>query len=181
MNKRIFFILPLLVFMGIAGYFAFGLIAAQERGTRIIPDAMVGKPVPEFNLPSFNAEFPALAASDLKGKVQVVNFFASWCIPCLAEHPMITKIVEKDGVIVNGIGYSDSPENIANWLRKHGNPYARVGVDQTRRIGIDWGVSGVPETFVIDKNGQIVFKHGGPLTQQVIDEDILPLIKELEG
>ena len=179
MNKRIFFLVPLLVFLGIATYFAVGLIAAKDKGGRYIPAALVGKPVPSFDLPSFKADRPGLATGDLVGKPQLVNFFASWCIPCLAEHPMITKLVEKDGITVNGIGYSDSPANIEKWLKKHGNPYARVGIDEGRRVGIDWGVSGVPETFVIDAKGEIVFKHGGPLTQQVIDEKILPLMKEL--
>ncbi|RED51561.1 cytochrome c biogenesis protein CcmG/thiol:disulfide interchange protein DsbE [Aestuariispira insulae] len=179
MSKRVFFLVPFLVLFGLGVAFYFGLFAAAERGQRVIPDAMVGKPVPNFDLASYRSDQPGLNTADLKGQPQLVNFFASWCVPCLAEHPLISKLAEEEGVIVNGIGYSDTPENIENWLKRHGNPYARVGVDETRRIGVDWGVSGVPETYLVDAEGKIVFKYGGPLTRQVIKEEILPLMKGL--
>lgn len=179
LRGRLFAILPLVVFLAVAGYFLAGLWGSANQGSRYIPSAMVNKPVPEFDLPSFKEGFPALATSDLKGKVQLVNFFASWCIPCLAEHPLITELSKRDDIVINGIGYSDKPANIEKWLTKHGNPYDRVGVDLGRRIGIDWGVSGVPETYLINKDGLIVYKHGGPLRADVIEDEILPLLEEL--
>jgi len=179
LRGRLYAILPLVVFLAVAIYFLAGLWGSANQGNRFIPSAMVTKPVPEFDLPSYKADFPALAGSDLKGAVQIVNFFASWCVPCLAEHPLITELSKRDDVVINGIGYSDTPENIEKWLTKHGNPYARVGVDLGRRIGIDWGVSGVPETYIVDAKGIIVYKHGGPLRADIIKKEIVPLLDEL--
>ena len=177
-SLRLYAILPLVLFIGLTAYFLAGLWGAQNKGNRFIPSAMVNKPVPDFNLPSFDGKFPALATADLKGKTQIVNFFASWCVPCLAEHPLITELSKRDNVEINGIAYSDTGKNIAKWLNKHGNPYDRVGVDAGRRIGIDWGVTGVPETYIVNKDGIIIFKHGGPLRIDVINDEIIPLLEE---
>ncbi len=179
MRGRLLSILPLVVFLAVAAYFLAGLFGAADKGNRFIPSAMVNKEVPEFALPSFRADFPGLSTKDLVGKPQIVNFFASWCVPCLAEHPLITELSKRDDVVVNGIAYSDKPENVDKWLTKHGNPYARIGVDLGRRVGIDWGVSGVPETYIINKQGLIVYKHGGPLRNDVIQNQIIPLLEEL--
>lgn len=179
LRGRLFAILPLLVFLAVAAYFLAGLWGSANQGSRFIPSAMVNRDVPAFDLPSFREDFPGLAKADLKGKIQVVNFFASWCVPCLAEHPLITELSKRDDIVINGIAYSDKPANVEKWLNKHGNPYARVGVDLGRRIGIDWGVTGVPETYIVNAEGLIVYKHGGPLRPDVIQDEILPLIKEL--
>ncbi len=176
-SLRLYAILPLILFIGLAAYFFAGLWGAENKGNRFIPSAMVNKPVPNFNLPSFNNKFPALSSDDLKGKIQIVNFFASWCVPCLAEHPLITKLSKRDDVIINGIAYSDTGINIEKWLNKHGNPYARIGIDTGRRIGIDWGVTGVPETYIVNKDGVIIYKHGGPLRSDVINDEIIPLLE----
>lgn len=179
LRGRLYAILPLVVFLAVAAYFLAGLWGPANQGSRFIPSAMVDRDVPAFDLPSFQEDFSGLSKADLKGKAQIVNFFASWCIPCLAEHPLITELSKRSDVVINGIAYSDKPENIKKWLKKHGNPYARVGVDLGRRIGIDWGVTGVPETYIVNAQGKIVYKHGGPLRADVINDEIIPILEDL--
>lgn len=109
----------------------------------------------------------------------LVNFFASWCVPCLAEHPLLVGLARSGEVRLVGINYKDKTEDATAWLKRHGNPYARIGADREGRTGIDFGISGVPETFIIDKDGRIAYQHIGPLTAEAIEDKILPLIKEL--
>jgi cytochrome c biogenesis protein CcmG/thiol:disulfide interchange protein DsbE len=111
----------------------------------------------------------------------VLNVFASWCTPCLAEHPYVTQLARQPNVKVIGLNYKDRTEDATNWLRKHGDPYAAIVVDADGRAAIDWGVYGVPETFVIDKQGVIRHKQIGPITPQALREDILPLVAKLNG
>ena len=113
------------------------------------------------------------------GDVTLVNVFASWCIPCKAEHPVITRLSREQGVTVYGINYKDKPEDALTWLSRNGNPYAAIGADQDGRVSIDWGVYGVPESYLIDRKGRIRYKHVGPLTPQVVVEQILPMVKHL--
>ena len=179
MRWRLLYLVPAIVFGVIAGYFLWGL--DPERDPREIPSAMIDQPVPEFELaPIEGMEGPGLAAADLRnGQVTLVNFFASWCLPCLAEHPILIELVERDGVRLVGINYKNEPEEARAWLAELGNPYARIGADTSGRVGIEWGVYGLPETFVIDKQGRIRYRHVGPIDARALEREIRPRLREL--
>ena len=174
MAKRILFVTPLFLFVGLAIYLAFGL----TRDARVLPSALIDKPIPEFALPALFPGEPGFATADLKGKVAVVNVFASWCIPCRVEHPVLMRLAEQ-GVPIYGINYKDKPDDAERWLDRLGDPYTRTGADRDGRVAIDWGVYGVPETFVVDRQGRIVHKHIGVLKQEAFENDIMPLIDDL--
>ena len=178
MPRRALYLLPLLLFAVIAGYFLWGL--ASDRNPNLVPSALIDKPAPAFDLPPLEGlGRPGLATADLQnGEVALVNFFASWCLPCRAEHPLLMDLAES-GVRVLGIAYRDKPEDARRWLGQYGNPYERVGVDDRGRTSIDFGVSGVPETFVIDREGRIRYQHIGPLMASDIEDKIVPLIESL--
>ena len=176
MSVRLGFLVPFALFAAIAAALGVGL--TLEPGT--IPTALKGKPVPEFDLVPVEGREAGLASVDLRsGEVVVVNVFASWCVPCRAEHPLITELSRS--IPVYGINYKDLPENAARWLDSFGDPYARTGADRDGRVSIDWGVYGVPETFVVDGHGTIVEKHVGPLSPADIEEKILPAIARAGG
>uniref|UniRef100_UPI004048A9F6 DsbE family thiol:disulfide interchange protein n=1 Tax=Yoonia sp. TaxID=2212373 RepID=UPI004048A9F6 len=162
--KRLIVFLPLLAALGIGAAVLWGL--DPERDPNGIPSVLIGQPVPEFDLPAVaGIDTPALAAKDLRkneGPV-LVNVFASWCVPCRAEHVVLSRMVAEDGLILMGINYKDKPEDAADWLDELGNPYARIGSDESGRAGIEWGISGVPETFIVDANGTVVFRYVGPI------------------
>ncbi len=180
MAKRLLFLLPVLIFLVVAGYFLWGL--GPERDPKNIPTVMIDKPTPSFDLaavPGLDAPGPATA--DLaQGQVVMVNFFASWCVPCRAEHPFLTALVEETGVPLYGINHRDKPEDAAAWLAELGNPYARIGADPGR-AAVEWGVTGVPETFIIDGEGRIRYHHRGPLVPDVIEQQVRPLLEELRS
>ncbi|WP_340116194.1 DsbE family thiol:disulfide interchange protein [Pelagibius sp. 7325] len=180
MTRRLLFLLPVLIFAVIAGYFLWGL--APERDPGNVPTAMIDKPTPTFDLAAVpGLDVPGLATADLAtGEVVMVNFFASWCVPCRAEHPYLTAFVEQTGVPLYGINHRDKPEDAAAWLAELGNPYGRIGADPGR-AAVEWGVTGVPETFVIDGSGRIRYHHRGPLVPEVIERDLAPLLKALRG
>jgi len=173
--RRLMYILPLLVFLGVGVAFLRGF----DRDPREIPSALIDKPVPEFALPPLPGHKQGLSSADLKGDVQLVNVFASWCIPCKAEHPIVSRLAEREGLPVRAINYKDKAENALDWLARNGDPYASIGVDADGRASIDWGVYGVPESFLIDRQGRIRYKHVGPLTPEAVEQTILPLVKEL--
>ena len=175
MNRRALFVLPILLLVGLAVLFAVGL----RHDPSIVPSVLIDKPVPEFDLPPLFDDKPGLATADLNGQVALVNVFASWCIPCRVEHPLFMRIAEEGEVPVYGINYKDAPADAKRWLAELGDPYTRIGADRDGRAGIEWGVYGVPETFVVDGTGTIRFKHVGPLTVDVLDETIMPLVREL--
>ena len=179
MLRRWLFLLPAVVFAVVAGYFVWGL--DPSRDPREIPSALIDKPVPDFELPPIEGmDVPGLATADLgNGEVALVNFFASWCIPCKYEHPVLMRFAEDRVVRVLGINYRDKPENARRWLAQLGNPYERIGSDEDGRVAIDWGLSGVPETFVIDRDGRIRYQQIGPITPQDLNAIILPMIEEL--
>lgn len=179
MPRRVLFFVPLLLFALVAGYFLWGLVT--DRNPSQVPSALIDKPVPAFELPPVDGlDRPGLATADLRnGEVALVNFFASWCLPCRTEHPLLMELAEVDGVRVLGINYRDRPEDARRWLGEFGNPYERVGADDRGRTAIDFGVSGVPETFVIDREGRIRHQHIGPLTDDDIEDKIAPLIEDL--
>ena len=179
--RRLAVILPVALFAGLIGVMV-ALLTNSERNDNLsrLPSPLVGRMAPEFSLPAVDASVPGgFSTEDLKGRATVVNVFASWCAPCLAEHPVIERLAAQ-GVPVYGINHRDKPEAATNWLRRHGNPYTAVGADPDARASLDWGVTGVPETFIIDANGLITYKHVGPVTQDVLENKILPKLREAE-
>ncbi len=173
--QRLLFILPVMLFAVIG----IGLAIGLTRDPSILPSALTHKPVPEFALPPLDGrDNHGLTTKDLtSGEVSVVNVFASWCVPCRAEHPLITRLAES--VPVHGLNYKDDPGDAMAWLAELGDPYTLIGSDKDGRAGIEWGVYGVPETFIIDSNGRIAYKQVGPLTPKILNEKILPLVEGL--
>ena len=174
-GKRLVLLLPL------GGFFI--LVIGLGLGLTIrpsdIPSALVGKPVPDFSLPAVEGRNLGLSSANLVGQVSLVNVFASWCVACRAEHPLLMRLAADKVVPIHGLNYKDRPADAAAWLDKWGDPYTRTGADLNGRVAIDFGVYGVPETFVIDREGRIAFKQIGPLDREVVDQTILPLIKRL--
>jgi cytochrome c biogenesis protein CcmG/thiol:disulfide interchange protein DsbE len=171
------YLIPLVVFVLMAGFLAVGL----RLNPREVPSPLINKPAPAFNLPLLNDPALKVTAEQMKGQVWVLNVFASWCTPCLAEHPYVTQLAKQPGIKLVGLNYKDRPEDAKGWLRKHGDPYTTIVVDADGRVGIDYGVYGVPETFVIDKQGVIRHKQIGPITPEALKDDILPMLAKLNG
>jgi cytochrome c biogenesis protein CcmG/thiol:disulfide interchange protein DsbE len=172
--RRLAYLLPVVVFAALAVWFAQGL----QKDPRKLPSALIDRPAPDFALPPL-AQHPGLAKADLAGDVTLVNFFASWCVPCRIEHPMLMRLAEEGKVKLYGVAYKDDPKEAEKLLAQLGDPYRRIGVDRDGRVGIDFGVYGVPETYVIDKEGRIRFRQVGPLTPEDYEKTVLPLLKEL--
>jgi cytochrome c biogenesis protein CcmG/thiol:disulfide interchange protein DsbE len=168
--------IPLLVFLVMAVFFAIGL----TMNPRDIPSPLIGKPVPEFSLPPVKGRTLGLASADLRGQVSLVNVFASWCVACREEHPLLMGLRDKGVVPIHGLNYKDKPDDAQAWLDQLGDPYTRTGADISGRVAIDWGVYGVPETFVIDRDGRIVHKHIGAITPQALRDTIMPIINKLQ-
>ncbi len=166
---------PLLLFLGLAVVFGIGL----TLNPRLIPSPLIGKPVPEFSLPPVKGRVLGLSSADLKGEVSLVNVFASWCTACRAEHPLLMELKAKGIVPIHGLNYKDKPDDAEKWLAELGDSYTRTGADINGRVGIDWGVYGVPETYVIDRDGRIAYKQIGQLTPEILRDKIIPLIDEL--
>ncbi|MCZ8097717.1 MAG: DsbE family thiol:disulfide interchange protein [Burkholderiales bacterium] len=166
-GRRWLVMLPLVLFAALAGLFLVRLFAGDPSK---LPSTLIGRPVPVFALPPLagltadGKPVPGLATADLGGTVTVVNVWASWCAPCRDEHPLLIELAKTPGVRVVGINYKDQPENARRFLGALGNPFSAVGVDTSGRAAIDWGVYGVPETFVIAPDGTIAYKHVGPLS-----------------
>lgn len=169
---------PLIVFGLLVVLLIVGLMKAKY--VRDVPSPLIGKPVPEFSIPTVENQLQMLSNADLKGDVSLVNIWASWCVSCRAEHKLLNLIAQQ-GVKIYGINYKDELADARRWLAAFGNPYVKSAHDITGRAGIDWGVYGTPETFVIDKNGLIRYKHTGPVYKEDMDNKILPLIKELKA
>ena len=167
------YMIPLAVF----GVLAIGLWIGLGLNPSLIPSPLIGKPVPEFDLPPVLGRERGLASSDLTGEVRLVNFFASWCLPCRQEHPLLNRLTVEGTVPVYGINYKNKPQDARRWLDQMGDPYVRSGADLDGRVGIDFGVYGLPETFVINAAGEIVYKHVGPLYAEDIDDCILPVVR----
>ncbi len=168
--------LPLSVFL----FLCLALAAGLALNPRHVPSPLLGKPAPEFSLAQLNISDKRVSPTDFKGKVWVLNVWASWCVACLEEHPLLTALL-KDKVLLVGLNYKDKPNDARQWLSNWGDPYQLSLVDEAGVAGLDWGVYGVPETFVIDASGIIRHKHIGPLTSTDIEEDILPLVRRLES
>ncbi len=169
------FVVPLALFGVLTALLGVGLFL----NPREIPSPLIGKAVPAFDLPSVKGRTLGLATRDLKGEVSLVNVFASWCVACREEHPILVDLARRQVVPIHGLNYKDKPDDAAAWLDKWGDPYTRTGADVDGRVGIDWGVYGVPETFVIDRDGRIAYKHIGPLTPEFVREKLTPMIERL--
>jgi cytochrome c biogenesis protein CcmG/thiol:disulfide interchange protein DsbE len=159
-----------------------GLLAAGLRlNPREVPSPLVGKPAPHFELPRLDQPGRTFTQKDMLGKVWILNVWASWCPPCLVEHPVITDIAKSGLAPVIGLNYKDAREDAVPWLARNGDPYQLSVHDAAGRIAIDYGVYGVPETYVIDRKGVIRYKHIGPLTPEIAQKKLGPLVKELNG
>ena len=169
------YVVALVVFGAIGILLAYGLGLDPKR----IPSPLIGKPVPRFELPPVKGRTLGLSSENLKGEVSLVNVFASWCAACLVEHPLFMRLKRDNVVPIHGLNYKDAPDDAAAWLARHGDPYTRTGADRDGRVGIDWGVYGVPETFVIDRDGRIAYKFIGPLGDKDVNETLLPLLERL--
>ena len=161
--------LPAAVLVALIVLFAIGLTKDPSK----VPSPLIGKPAPAFALPMLDGG--TLAVADLPGPV-LVNFWASWCTPCLQEHPLLMDLA-KSGVTIVGINYKNDPVEARQWLARHGNPFARIAQDVDGKVGLDWGVYGVPETFLVDAQRVIRHKHIGPLTREAYERDIAALLK----
>ena len=158
-------------------FFAWGLFNRDEA----LPSAMLEKSVPEFSLPPVLGRDDGLSTQDLAGHVSLVNVFASWCVPCRAEHPLFIELAELGEVPLYGINYKDPPEQARAWLDELGDPYTRIGADRDGRVGIEWGVYGVPETYVIAADGTIAYRHVGPITRTILQDTIMPIVRNLKS
>jgi cytochrome c biogenesis protein CcmG, thiol:disulfide interchange protein DsbE len=175
--RRLLYLLPVLVFIGVG----IGLALGLTRDPSVLPSALLDKSVPDFDLPPIDGSAgEGLSSRDLQagGGPVLVNVFASWCVPCRVEHPLMMALAER-GVTIYGINYKDPPEQAAAWLDELGNPFAKIGADRSGRVGIDWGVYGVPETYVVDGAGRIRHRFVGPLQPRDVDRILLPLLAEL--
>jgi cytochrome c biogenesis protein CcmG/thiol:disulfide interchange protein DsbE len=172
--RRLFYIVPVVAFVVLA-WLLYGSLHGHESAS--MPTALLGHPAPRLTLPPLDARVPGLGPRDLavKGRVTIVNLFASWCIPCREEAPQLAQLARARGVRLLGIAYKDKPDATQAFLEETGNPFQRIGLDVDGRAGIEWGISGVPETFVLDGNG-VVRAHFGPLTPDNLVTDLLPAI-----
>jgi len=174
--RRLIYLLPLVLFLVLAGYFAASLRPGHD--IHELPSAMIEKPAPSFDLAGLGDDKP-LALDTLKGHPFVINFFASWCVPCRIEHPLLMRLAEQNHLPLYGIAYKDKPGDSSHLLATFGDPYRQVGVDRDGRVGLDFGVYGVPETYVVDSTGVIRKRFVGPLTADAVNKELLPLLKQL--
>lgn len=173
MNLR--YLLPLGLFVILVGFLAFGL----TRDPKVVPSPFIGKPAPAFDLPKLYNPQERVATADLEGRVWLLNVWASWCVSCRAEHEVVTRFARTGLVPIYGLNYKDEEADAKAWLGALGNPYVASLVDRDGNAGIDWGVYGVPETFVIDKQGIVQDKVIGPVTEEIVQTRLIPLIKRL--
>lgn len=175
--KSLKFLIPLTLFLVLAVFLMVGL----DRNPREVPSPLIGKPAPEFKLPLLHDASAEVSRQDLLGKVWILNVWASWCVACREEHPLIVDYARRSKVPIYGLNYKDARPDGLKWLARLGNPYVASLYDGDGRLGIDFGVYGVPETFIIDRQGVIRYKHIGPVTPEVLSEKIEPLVKSLQG
>ena len=177
MARYLRYLVPLLLFVLLAGLLYRGL----SLDPKIVPSPLIGKPMPAFSLTRLDDASATISDADLRGKVSVLNVWATWCTSCRAEHEALVEFARTSKVAIYGLNYKDNRADAQRWLMQLGNPYIANAFDPDGRAGIDWGVYGAPETFIMDKHGIIRHKHIGPLTGQVIATEILPLIAKLEA
>jgi cytochrome c biogenesis protein CcmG/thiol:disulfide interchange protein DsbE len=170
-------LVPLFLLLALAAYFAFGL----NTDSRTVQSVLIDKPLPAFNLPKYGAEGETFGADDLKGRVSLLNIFASWCITCRVEHPVLLKLAQEKRVAIYGLAWKDKPDELKAWLEELGDPYLAIADDANGRTAIDLGVTGAPETYVIDKQGRIRLKQVGAIDDYVWHQTIEPFVKRLEA
>lgn len=183
-KKRVFVaLLPLIIFAALAGIFTWQLLSGKNM--QEIPSALIGRDAPQTDLPPLEglrladgSPTPGLKGADLQGQVTLVNIWASWCVPCRDEHPQIMKLGQDPRIKVVGLNYKDAPENALEFLNSLGNPYDVVGTDRSGRAGIEWGVYGVPETFIVNAQGKIVYKFVGPLSTESLIKQFMPEVEK---
>lgn len=176
-RSRLLVLLPLAAFIALAALFMLQLMSGRDVAE--IPSALIGARAPETKLaPLEGSGLPGIDSALFEGKVTVLNIWASWCVPCRVEHPVLSSLSQDGRFDLEGLNYKDKPENAAAFLGDLGNPYTAIGVDPAGRAGIDWGVYGVPETFIIGKDGKIAFKHVGPLTEESVRAELMPAIEK---
>lgn len=168
---------PVAVFVALIALLGVGL----TLDPRELPSALMNKPVPQFELPPVKGRSAGLASADLRGQVSVVNVFASWCTACRDEHPLWMDLSARRALVAHGLNYKDRPDDAARWLAELGDPYVRTGADLDGRAGIEWGVYGVPETFIVDKRGVIRDKIIGAITPAIVENRLLPLVRRLQS
>jgi len=174
--RRLLFLVPLVLFAGLCIYF----IAGLGRDPAYTPSMLIDRPVPEFSLPPPPGHTKGLSSADLRGAVTLVNVFASWCAPCAQEHPVLMRM-KKEGVRIAGIDWKEREAGAgAAFLARLGNPFVLVGDDRDGRVAVDFGVTGAPETFVIDRNGRVRHKHIGPITEEIWRTQLAPMVAALE-
>jgi len=171
------YLLPLGVFVVLLGFLGFGL----TLNPREVPSPFIGKPAPAFALNQLHLEEKIISPEHLRGQVWLLNVWASWCVSCRQEHPVLLDLAQRKVAPIIGLDYKDERAAGLAWLQQHGDPYTLSAYDRDGRVGIDYGVYGVPETFVIDKAGIVRMKHTGPLTPAVVNDKLIPLVKELQG
>ena len=172
MARKLIYLTPAAVLAALLAAFALGL----GHDPHLLPSALIDRPAPEFALPGLYDGANGLTRKDLDGRITVINFFASWCVPCREEQPALMELARRRGVILDGIAYKDKPDESRRFLDRFGNPYALIGVDSSGTTGIDFGVYGVPETYVVDAAGRIRYRHVGPLTAADVRDKILPVL-----
>ena len=175
MARKFLFLLPVALFAVLVTAFAIGL----RHDPHLLPSALIDRPAPDFALPGLYESANGLTRNDLDGRVTLVNFFASWCAPCREEHAELMALGRLPGVALDGIAYKDKPEETRRFLDRLGDPFGHIGVDRNGTIAIDFGVYGVPETYVVDRTGHIRLRHVGPLTAEDVKSEILPLIQQI--
>ena len=173
--KALKFLLPLALFLGLVAFFAVGLM----RDPREVPSPFIGKPAPAFRVEQLHEAKRQFSPEDMKGQVWLLNVWASWCVSCRVEHPLLVQLGKAKVVPIVGLQYKDKRDDGVAWLARHGDPYVLSAHDLEGRVGLDWGVYGVPETFVIDKQGVVRYKQIGPITPEALEKKILPLVRQL--
>jgi cytochrome c biogenesis protein CcmG, thiol:disulfide interchange protein DsbE len=174
---RLWYLLPVAVFVPLM----VGLAVSLSHDPRALPSTLIDRPTPAFNLASLDGRNESLSSSELKGRLTLLNVFASWCPGCRVEHPMLLRLAQSQAIPIYGLSWKDRQIDGQRWLGAHQNPYIRVGLDESGRTGIDLGVTGVPETFVIDRTGRIRYRYPGPLTDDVWRELFEPLLQTLRS
>lgn len=174
--KRLFFLVPVVIFVGLAWLLYIGLFQGPPS---VLPSPLVGKPAPDIALPALDAEAQKFDRAELgQGRPIIVNFWASWCAPCRVEHSTLEALAARKGITLYGVDYKDKPEDARSFLSELGNPFGKINEDRDGRVAIDWGVTGVPETFVIDSKGIIRVHYAGPLNDQLVQQLILPALEK---
>jgi len=176
--------LPLIIFAALAGLFTWQLMSGHNA--QEIPSALIGRAAPDTDLPELQgllqadgSQTPGLSAADFKGQITLVNVWASWCVPCREEHPQLMKLAQDNRVRLVGLNYKDANDKAVSFLQSLGNPYKAVGADSSGRAGIDWGVYGVPETFIVNREGKIVYKFVGPLSDETLEKQFMPEVDKV--